>query len=308
MPDTGEARIFVLPVGQATLIDNWDVLGLRATGSIDYRIDDVFVPEAFTHLATTEAPRRGGHLYYAGHHRPRHHVSLRHGPRHRPPHARRAGGQGAGRCRAAPARWPASERFHEQYAKAEGKYRAAKAFVSRRGATRARRSTPATPLTVRQHTLMRLALANIDLVVPRGQRVRLHRGRHHRAPCRHDAAAVPRHARGHAARHLGAAGHPQHRARAGRRGRGKEVALPRSRRLLSAASAHHNHKHKGPPRRRPFACYLCRPTSCTPRRDGRRAGSCTPTASGSPARWDCTSCCRRGSCSRSSGCRCRARR
>ena len=34
---TGEARIFVLPVEQAVLIDNWDVMGLRATGSIDYR-------------------------------------------------------------------------------------------------------------------------------------------------------------------------------------------------------------------------------------------------------------------------------
>jgi indole-3-acetate monooxygenase len=32
---TGEPRIFVLPKDQTTLIDNWDVLGLRATGSID---------------------------------------------------------------------------------------------------------------------------------------------------------------------------------------------------------------------------------------------------------------------------------
>ena len=46
---TGEARIFVLPVEKATLIENWDVLGLRATGSIDYRIDSVFVPEGYTH-------------------------------------------------------------------------------------------------------------------------------------------------------------------------------------------------------------------------------------------------------------------
>src|SRR5690348_4529030 len=33
---SGEPRIFVLPVEKAKLIDNWDVLGLRATGSIDY--------------------------------------------------------------------------------------------------------------------------------------------------------------------------------------------------------------------------------------------------------------------------------
>src|SRR5215510_2885282 len=63
---TGEARIFVLPVERATLIDNWDVLGLRATGSIDYRIENVFVPEAFTHFAVTEMPKRGGSLYTIG--------------------------------------------------------------------------------------------------------------------------------------------------------------------------------------------------------------------------------------------------
>ena len=63
---TNEARIFVLPVGKAKLIDNWDVLGLRATGSIDYTTDNVFVPEAYTHIATTEEPLRGGNLYRIG--------------------------------------------------------------------------------------------------------------------------------------------------------------------------------------------------------------------------------------------------
>ena len=61
-----EARIFVFPVGKAKLIDNWDVLGLRATGSIDYTTDNVFVPEAYTHMATTEEPLRGGNLYRIG--------------------------------------------------------------------------------------------------------------------------------------------------------------------------------------------------------------------------------------------------
>jgi indole-3-acetate monooxygenase len=63
---TGEPRIFVLPVEQATLIDNWDVMGLRATGSIDYTIDKVFVPEAYSHFAVTETPERGGNLYRMG--------------------------------------------------------------------------------------------------------------------------------------------------------------------------------------------------------------------------------------------------
>jgi alkylation response protein AidB-like acyl-CoA dehydrogenase len=63
---TGEPRIFVLPVEQATLIDNWDVMGLRATGSIDYTIDSVFVPEHFSHFAVIETPERGGNLYRLG--------------------------------------------------------------------------------------------------------------------------------------------------------------------------------------------------------------------------------------------------
>src|SRR3954470_2191680 len=62
---TGEPRIFVLPVEQATLIDNWDVMGLRATGSIDYTIHSVFVPEHFSHFAVPESPERGN-LYRLG--------------------------------------------------------------------------------------------------------------------------------------------------------------------------------------------------------------------------------------------------
>ncbi len=64
--DSGETRIFVLPVEQVRLIDNWDVLGLRGTGSIDYTIDSVFVPESYSHLSTTETPRRGGGMYRLG--------------------------------------------------------------------------------------------------------------------------------------------------------------------------------------------------------------------------------------------------
>jgi alkylation response protein AidB-like acyl-CoA dehydrogenase len=63
---TGEPRIFVLPVEQATLIDNWDVMGLRSTGSIDNTIDSVFVPEYFSHFAVIESPERGGNLYHLG--------------------------------------------------------------------------------------------------------------------------------------------------------------------------------------------------------------------------------------------------
>src|SRR5690606_26306026 len=42
-----EVRIFIVPVRDAQLRGNWDVLGLRATGSVDYTIDNVYVPEEY---------------------------------------------------------------------------------------------------------------------------------------------------------------------------------------------------------------------------------------------------------------------
>jgi indole-3-acetate monooxygenase len=58
-----EVRIFILPVEQAKLADNWDVMGLRATGSIAYSIDNVFVPEEFTHIQTANEPIHGGSIF-----------------------------------------------------------------------------------------------------------------------------------------------------------------------------------------------------------------------------------------------------
>ncbi len=63
---TDDVRIFVTPVEQGTLLGNWDVLGLRATGSIDYTLDSVYVPESFTHPARTDVPLRGGSLFSLG--------------------------------------------------------------------------------------------------------------------------------------------------------------------------------------------------------------------------------------------------
>ena len=157
---TGEPRIFVLPVGQATLIDNWDVLGLRGTGSIDYRIDNVFVPEAYTHFAVTESPRRGGALFSLG-------IIAFAAICHS------AWACGIGRrlldelvekVRAGIGRSGAqagSEAFHEQYAKAEATYRAARALVYETWSDIKETLDRGERLSVRQHTMMRLAMANI---------------------------------------------------------------------------------------------------------------------------------------------------
>jgi indole-3-acetate monooxygenase len=64
--DTGEPRIFVTPIEAAKLEGNWDVMGLCGTGSIDYSMDGVFVPDGWSHFAVTTTPQRGGHLYGIG--------------------------------------------------------------------------------------------------------------------------------------------------------------------------------------------------------------------------------------------------
>ena len=157
---TGEPRIFVLPVAQAKLIDNWDVLGLRGTGSIDYTIDSAFVPEAYTHVAVTETPKRGGSLYTIG---IIGFATICHS----------AWGCGIGRrlldeltksVRSKVGRAGSageSESFLEQYAKAEATYRSARALVYEAWNDVKKALDRGDRLTVRQQTLIRLAMANV---------------------------------------------------------------------------------------------------------------------------------------------------
>ena len=57
-------RTMLAPKSQATIIDNWQVLGLRGTGSDSYRFDDHFVAEAYTAQRDNDAERREtGPLY-----------------------------------------------------------------------------------------------------------------------------------------------------------------------------------------------------------------------------------------------------
>jgi alkylation response protein AidB-like acyl-CoA dehydrogenase len=157
---TGEPRIFVLPVEQVKLIDNWDVMGLRATGSIDYTIDDIFVPEAYTHFSGTEVPKRGGDLYRIGivGFAAMCHSGWACGIGRRLLDEMVACVQAKGGRAAAQG---ASDQFQEQYAKAEATYRSARALVFETW-----RDVEATlwaggPLSVRQNTLIRLAMTHI---------------------------------------------------------------------------------------------------------------------------------------------------
>jgi alkylation response protein AidB-like acyl-CoA dehydrogenase len=59
---TPVARIFWIPRDSAEIVDTWHTLGLRGTGSHDFRVADVFVPES--HSAPMGAPpREKGPLY-----------------------------------------------------------------------------------------------------------------------------------------------------------------------------------------------------------------------------------------------------
>ncbi len=48
-----------VPASAVEFQGNWDVLGLKGTGSLDYKVPEQFVPEAFTFDAANFVPRRG---------------------------------------------------------------------------------------------------------------------------------------------------------------------------------------------------------------------------------------------------------
>ncbi|MEE2982093.1 MAG: acyl-CoA dehydrogenase family protein [Pseudomonadota bacterium] len=61
-----ELRMMVFPTSATEIHDNWQVAGLKGTGSCDFTIADLFVPEALSWNVVDGAPQRGGALYYLG--------------------------------------------------------------------------------------------------------------------------------------------------------------------------------------------------------------------------------------------------
>jgi indole-3-acetate monooxygenase len=158
--ETGEPRIFVTPIAQVNLIDNWDVMGLRGTGSIDYTMDNVFVPDGWSHFAVTTVPERGGNLYglgiigfavtcHSG-------WAMGVGRRLLDELAGLVHGK-AGR----PGAQADSAAFQQGYAEAEAKFRAARALVMESFTDLSKSLYAGDAISVRQHTLIRLALAHI---------------------------------------------------------------------------------------------------------------------------------------------------
>ena len=57
-------RTALFPKSSAEIIDNWQVIGLRGTGSDSYKLDDLFVPQKYTASRDNEAERREPGLLY----------------------------------------------------------------------------------------------------------------------------------------------------------------------------------------------------------------------------------------------------
>ncbi|KAB8195443.1 acyl-CoA dehydrogenase [Nonomuraea phyllanthi] len=154
---TGETRICVTPIEDVTMLGNWDVLGLRATGSIDYAIHEAYVPESYTHVFSLDEPLRGGAIYRLGlldqalicHSG----WALGVGRRLLDELARHAGAR-AGR----PGQLAGSDAFHAGFARAEAGFRAARALVHQTWDEAERALDAGRALDVRQETMVRLAL------------------------------------------------------------------------------------------------------------------------------------------------------
>ncbi|WP_128376404.1 acyl-CoA dehydrogenase family protein [Streptomyces cavernae] len=156
---TGRPVLLIHPKEQATLLDNWDVMGLRATGSIDYRVDDAFVPDEYAYDITTTEPVNGGALYRVG-------VwniasialtgwALGVGRR-----ALDELGGVARRKSGAPAATVDTAEFHADYARAEIALRSARAWALEVWAGIEATIDSGAPLSTEEETLARLALNN----------------------------------------------------------------------------------------------------------------------------------------------------
>ena len=62
--DTPAWRVFYTPISDCRILDTWHSTGLRGTGSHDYTMDDVFVPDRLVTLHPLRAPNLRSNLHY----------------------------------------------------------------------------------------------------------------------------------------------------------------------------------------------------------------------------------------------------
>ena len=61
-----EHMVMAAPIAAVQFVDNWQVMGLKGTGSRDFALDDHFVPEDMAFDLITTDPRRGGPQFWLG--------------------------------------------------------------------------------------------------------------------------------------------------------------------------------------------------------------------------------------------------
>jgi alkylation response protein AidB-like acyl-CoA dehydrogenase len=152
-----DVYIFTPSIADAKLDDQWDVLGLLGTGSVDYEITDAFLPLGYEFPIAQVKPFRGGQYYTlgAGGLSSLAHTGFALGL------GRRAldelalvvqGGKGRAGALAS------SEGFLVGFAGAEAQYRAARAFVYSVWIDIERKLLQASPIETRDLTLTHLSL------------------------------------------------------------------------------------------------------------------------------------------------------
>ncbi|WP_127128765.1 acyl-CoA dehydrogenase family protein [Georgenia sp. SYP-B2076] len=156
---TGEAKIFTIPKNLTTVVDNWNVMGLRATGSHDYIIEDAFVPDAYVYDIGTKEASHGGALYHVG-------LANMAGMNH----AGWALGVGrrlldemavlARKKSGTPGASVDTDQFYAEFAEAEAKLRSARAFVMSVWEANEAALAEGRTLGTEEETLTRLALNN----------------------------------------------------------------------------------------------------------------------------------------------------
>lgn len=156
---TGETRFFIIPVEKVNFIDNWNVMGLRGTGSIDYTLDRVFVPAEYSYPSLSTAPTTGGALYQLG---IGNFASINHGAwalgvgRRLLDELSSSVKQKAGRAGSQ----AENSSFHEQYASAEMRLRGAQALLYEVWEEIEADVYAGKPLSIRLETLNRAALCH----------------------------------------------------------------------------------------------------------------------------------------------------
>ena len=162
--ETGRALVFTLPKEQAELVDNWDVMGLRATASHDYLCADLFVPNSHVYEVTDVQVHHGGALFRIGMADMSCicHTGWALGVGARMLEEMRAV---AGRKTGTPAATVDTQQFHAEYAEAESRLRAARAWAREVWADNEAALDRGEPLSTEQETLTRLALNNATWAV-----------------------------------------------------------------------------------------------------------------------------------------------